>query len=295
MRRFLPGMLVAGCMLLLTAMTGCSGGDADQETTLQRIQRTGKVRIAYANEAPFGFKDLTTGEVTGEAPEIAREIFKRMGVTGIETTLADFGQLIPGLRAGRFDVIAAGMYITPERARQIRFSNPTYAVGEGFLVKAGNPKSLHSFADVLNNDTVLLGVVGGTVELTIAEQMKIPAGRIVVFPDNGAALAGLKAGRIDAFAGTALTVLDLLNKSPGADVERAEPFTQPTVGRRALSYGAFGFRLDDATLVDAFNKELSTFIGSEEHQALVAPFGFTTTELPGDVTVDQIIGESSGQ
>jgi polar amino acid transport system substrate-binding protein len=35
-----------------------------------------------------------------------------MGIHQIEVVTTDFGSLIPGLQAGRFDVIAAGMYRT---------------------------------------------------------------------------------------------------------------------------------------------------------------------------------------
>lgn len=284
--------VIAGCLIGLCALVlGCDGGEHRNqpgETTLQRIRRTGVVRIAYANEAPYGYKDPQTGRVTGEAPEIATVILKKVGVDEIQATITDFGQLIPGLNAGRFDLIAAGMYITPERCKQIHFSNPTYAIGEAFLVKQGNPKALHSYEDVLTSGDAKIGVVGGTVELQIAEKAGIPDSRVVVFPDNAAALAGLKAGRIDAFAGTALTVQDLLAKSHDAGLERAEPFRQPQAHGRSKNYGAFGFRKEDGDLVAAFNEKLAPFIGSPQHLTLVEPFGFTARELPGDVTAQQI-------
>lgn len=288
--RLMMPALLAGIAMVAGLACDRSASNQAGETTLQRIERTGTVRIAYANEAPFGYNDPATGKVTGEAPEIAGELLKRMGVKHVESTLTDFGQLIPGLKAGRFDIIAAGMYVTPERARQINFSLPTYVVGEGFVVKKGNPKGLHSFRDVMNHADAVLGVVGGTAELSIAEALKIPEDRTMVFPDNGAALAGLLAGRIDAFAGTALTVQDLLRRSNSNELERADPFEQPSVGGHTKSYGAFGFRKEDTALLVEFNKHLETFIGSPEHRALVSPFGFTEAELPDGMTVERIIG-----
>ncbi len=286
-------LIVAMAVALVGSAIGCDGGahaNRPGETTLQRVQRTGVIRIAYANEAPYGYKDPQTGAVTGEAPEIAAAILKQIGITKIEPTLTDFGQLIPGLKAGRFDLIAAGMYITPERCQQISFSNPTYAIGEAFLVKKGNPKGLHSFEDALASADAKLGVVGGTVELQIAEEIGIPESRIVVFPDNAAALAGLQAGRIDAFAGTALTVQDLLAKTGDVAIERADPFRQPQTNGRSKNYGAFGFRKQDMALRAVFNEGLAGFIGSPQHLSLVEPFGFTASELPGDVTAEQICG-----
>jgi len=279
----------AALTLAIVAFAGCEpNGTRPGETTLDRVRREKTVRIAYANEAPFGYLDVASGKVTGEAPEIARTILGRMGITSIETTLTDFGQLIPGLKAGRFDIIAAGMYITPARCRQLAFSNPTYSIGEAFLVKKGNPRKLHSYKDVHKHEQARLGVVGGTIELRYAEAMQIPDARLVVFPDNAAALAALKAGKIDAFGGTALTVQDLLHKSADAGLVRAEPFQQPSVNGRVRNYGAMGFRQDDTELLAEFNRLLGEFIGSKEHLELVRPFGFTERELPQDVTAREL-------
>lgn len=285
-------LILTACLGLLMGLptSGCTREDQSTESTLQRIRRTGVVRIAYANEAPYGYRDLATGRVTGEAPEVAREILGRMGAERIEPTLTAFSQLIPGLQARRYDMIAAGMYITPERCRQIDFSNPTYAVGEAFLVQKGNPKNLHSFADVIRHDA-RVGVVGGTVELQYAEKIGVPDPQLVVFPDNATALAGLRNDRIDAFAGTELTVRHLVALASVEDIELARPFEQPVLQEgRTRSYGAFGFREADDDFRRAVDRELEDFIGTDEHLALIEPFNFTRRELPDDVSAADICG-----
>jgi polar amino acid transport system substrate-binding protein len=294
MNRFPPYVrwLAILCFAALP-LVGCgeNGGNRDGETTLERIERTGSVRIAYANEAPFGYKDLATNRVTGESPEIARVILERLGATDIQTTLVDWGQLIPGLKAGRYDVVAAGMYITPQRAEQVDFSNPTYAIGEGLLVKAGNPHQLHSYADIRDNDQVILGVVGGTVEVGIARDIGIDAARVRIVPDNATAVQAVKAGRIDVFGGTALTVRDLAGKHDG--VEPADPVTQPRLEGYSRNYGGFAFRQDDDALREAFNAELERFVASEAHLELVEPFGFDETYMPGDMTTARLIARKT--
>ena len=263
--------------------TGSTGG------TLERIRAGELIRIGYANESPYGYLDNATGEVTGEAPEIAKVILDRIGAEHVEAVITDFGSLIPGLKAGRFDIIAAGMYITPDRAKEIAFSNPTYVIGEGFIVSSGNPRDLHGYDDVAGNPEAHLGVVGGTVEHGYARDIGIPDGQIVVFPDNASAVAGVISGRVDAFAGTDLTIRDLLDKSNNDILERAQPFRNPVIdGKTVLGYGAFGFRLTDTALRDEFNRQLNTFIGSNEHLDLVRPFGFTEENLPGKVTAEML-------
>jgi len=292
---------VAAAGFLTLALVGCggpNGGGAGPtgESTLDRIKRTGTIRVGYANEAPYAYLDSSTGKLTGEAPEVLRVVMSRMGVDEVEGVLTEFGSLIPGLKANRFDVIAAGMYITPERCEQIDFSNPSYTIGEAFVVKAGNLLDLHSYEDVAKHDTATLGVVAGTVERGYARDTGVPDDRVVVFPDPPSALAGVVAGRVDAYAGTSLTIQDLMRKSSSDDLERAEPFTDPAIdGETIRGYGAFGFREEDDAFREAFNAELAEFIGTPEHLEIIEPFGFTESELPGNVTAEELCGGDGGQ
>lgn len=287
-----------GLGVLLTLLVGATGlvvlvrpdgGEQTEGETLARLRRQGVIRIGYANEAPYGYIDTATGEITGEAPEIARVILEQLGVERIEPVVTEFGALIPGLKAGRFDLIAAGMYITPTRCRQISFSDPTYQIGEAFAVVAGNPLDLHSYEDVARHPTARLGVVGGAIEHTYAREIGIPEDRIVVFPDNISALTAVWTRRIDASAATSLTIHDLLRKADTDQLERAEPFHDPVIeGKTIRGYGAFGFRKDDQEFLREFNRALEGFIGSEEHLRLTGPFGIIEETLPGDVTAREL-------
>ncbi|HVS16379.1 MAG TPA: ectoine/hydroxyectoine ABC transporter substrate-binding protein EhuB [Thermoanaerobaculia bacterium] len=258
--------------------------------TLDAIRATGRVRIGYANEAPYAYLDRATGEVTGEAPTLAQEVLRELGAEHVDAVLTEFGSLIPGLQAGRFDLIAAGMYVTPERCREIQFSSPTYAIGEAFVVRAGNPLELHSYRSVAEHEDATLGVVAGTIERRYAREESVPDDRVVVFPDAPSAVAGVAAGRVDAFAGTSLTVGDLLAKSSSDRLERAEPFHDPVVdGRPVRGYGAFGFRKSDRRFAEAFDAILRQLIGTERHLELVAPFGFGRDDLPPpEVTTESL-------
>jgi polar amino acid transport system substrate-binding protein len=270
--------------VVLTA--GCSEDTGPVGTeTLERARKEGTIRVGFANESPYAYAESGSGRLTGEAPEIARAVLAEIGIPEIEGVLTEFGSLIPGLNAGRFDIIAAGMYILPERCGQIAFSNPTYAVGEAFIVARGNPLELHGYEDVARHPQARLGVVAGAVERAYARETGIPQDRVVVFPDTPSALDGVLAGRIDAFGGTSLTVNSLLARAKSPQLERADPFKDPVIGGKpARGYGAFGFRKDDVELIAAFNAALARYIGTPAHLEAVKPFGFTAAELPGAVT-----------
>lgn len=271
------GMLIAALIGALLAAPAATAG------TLDDARAKGSIRIGFANEAPFGYA-TPSGEATGEAPEIAKRIFKKMGIAKVEGVLTEWASLIPGLRAKRFDVIAAGMFITPERCKQVAFSNPTYRLGQGFLVKAGNPKNLHSYGDLAADSTAKLAIMAGAVERGYAEKAGIPEERILMLPDQVSLLSAIQFGRADAAALTALSIRRMAEKG-GARVESASPFETPA---DAFGYGAFAFRKADGALRAEFDKELAGFIGSDAHLDLVAPFGFTKAELPGKVTSETL-------
>jgi polar amino acid transport system substrate-binding protein len=277
------GLLAAGCSDRAEAPGQKAIG------TLERAQQAGSIRVGYANEAPYAYLESASGRLTGEAPEIARAVLARMGIREVEGVLTEFGSLIPGLKAGRFDIIGAGMYILPQRCKEIAFSNPTYSVGEAFVVAQGNPLGLASYEDAARHASARLGIVAGTVERDYARRTGVPDNRLVVFPDAPSALEGVIAGRVDAFAGTSLTVNNLLARARSSRVERAEPFSDPVIdGKPARGYGAFGFRKDDRKLIAAFNDALARFIGTPTHLELVKPFGFTRAELPGSATAAEL-------
>ena len=264
------------------------GGDGDLPA-LEQLRRRGVARVGFANEAPYAYLDPATGRLTGEAPEVARAVLAELGVERVEGVLTEFGALIPGLQAGRFDLIAAGMYITPARCREVAFSNPTYAIGEALIVRAGNPERLHAYEDLARHPRATLAVVTGAIQRGYALAAGVPEARIAVFGDAPSALAAVASGRADAYAGTSLTVADLLAKAGDARLARAEPFRDPIVdGAPARGHGAFVFRKRDTGLRRAFDLVLADYLGTPAHAAAVAPFGFAREHLPGAATAARL-------
>ncbi|WP_085593270.1 ectoine/hydroxyectoine ABC transporter substrate-binding protein EhuB [Pseudomonas sp. B14(2017)] len=245
-----------------------------QAASPDEIKETSHIRIGYANETPFAFTE-TDGRVTGESPEIAKIIFEKMGIKQVDGVLTEWGSLIPGLRAGRFDVIAAGMYITPARCKQVIFTDPQYALPDTLLVAQGNPKNLHSYADIARNPDVKLAIMAGTVNLAYARDSGITDAQILQVPDTTAQLQAVRAGRADAAVGTQLTMKGLAKKG-GDKVEAISDFTDDPAH---TGYGALAFRPEDKALRDAVNAEMKKWLGSEEHLKTVAPFGFDRSNM----------------
>lgn len=282
MKTTFTSSLLARCgtaMLALAALTAASAANA--ETTLERVQRTGEIRIGYANEAPFAYT-LPNGRVTGESPEIVRKVFGKIGVKKVDAVLTEWGGLIPGLLAGRFDVIAAGMYVTPERAKQVLFTDPHYQLGDTLLVARGNPKHLHSYADVAANKDVKIAIMSGTAEYNYARESGIDDSQIMQVPNTIAQLQAVRTRRADAAVGTQLTMKGLAAKG-GKRVQAIVDFKDKP---SHIGYGALAFRKEDKDLRDAINKELKGWLGSADHLRTVKPFGFDRSNLTTKTVAD---------
>jgi polar amino acid transport system substrate-binding protein len=252
-------------------------------STLERARQDGFIRVGFANEAPFGFA-TPEGKLTGEAPEVAKAVLKAIGIPQVDGVLTEFGSLIPGLKAKRFDIIAAGMFITPKRCAEIAFSDPSYGIGQAMLVKAGNPKKIVDYGSIVANKDLKLAVMAGAVEAGYAKDAGVPQAQLVVLPDQSSLLAAVQAGRADAAALTALSIGNMAKKGEG--VESTKPFGE-VAGKSVKGHGGFGFRKEDKELYKAFNDQLKKFIGTPEHIALVEPFGFGKDYLPNK-TMEQL-------
>ncbi|GAA0515561.1 ectoine/hydroxyectoine ABC transporter substrate-binding protein EhuB [Saccharopolyspora subtropica] len=271
---------------VLTGCTPTGGRDAGGDP-LQAARSSGTIQAGIAGEAPYGFTDQT-GRVTGEAPEVARAVFRNLGVNEVQATQVDFNQLIPALNAGKFAVVAAGMFITPERCRNAAFSIPDYIAPTAFLVPSGNPEGVTRFEDVTRKN-LRVAVLSGAVEKNYALRLGVPESQVQVFDTQNALLQAVTDRRVYCAALTNISLNDLVRKNPGAPVEVTQGFTPMIDGRAEIQAGAFVFRSGDTTLRDAFNTELAKLHGSGEWLRITEPFGFTRDNLPpADVTTDRL-------
>ncbi|MFI1835264.1 ectoine/hydroxyectoine ABC transporter substrate-binding protein EhuB [Streptomyces olivaceoviridis] len=259
----------AGCTRVASA-SGKNGGDL-----LERLRAQDVVRLGIAGEIPFGYIDRN-GELTGEAPELAKAVFERLGVGRVQPVPTEFGSLIPGLKSQQFDVVAAGMYVTPDRCEQVIFADPDYQMPDAFIVPKGNPLGLRTYADALRKHAkVATGT--GYAQIQHAVEAGYKENDLVIVPDQVAGLNAVESGRVDLFAATAVTARLVARDS--AKAESTEPFVALVDGKPKVDGGAFAFRPTETRLRDAFNAELHKLRRSGELYRIVRPFGFTKAEM----------------
>lgn len=270
---------VGGLLVVPGFLTACSKTDSGATTgegALDKLRKQGFVRVAYANEAPYGY--LEGNELKGEAPTLHREIFKALGVDELKPTLSEWDGLIPGLQAGKYDVVSAGMAITPERCGNAIFSEPEFISPTALMVRKGNPENVSDLASA-KEAGITVGVMSGAVEGSYAKGAGIPEGKIktVQKPQDGA--DAVKGGRIDAFLLTGISLRWLAKTNP--DTEVTEAFVPELDGKEQFSPGGAVFRQGNEDLRDSFNRELKKIVSDRSRYVqLLEPYGFGETEIP---------------
>jgi len=276
---------IAAALLLIS-----SASDTSAETTKERILREGRIVVGIHNRSPWGFRDEKTGEATGWHPDILKAAFAELGVKNLEFQVTEFGALIPGLLAGRFDAVASGLSITPERCKQVAFGAPDLQAPDAAIVLAGNPKKINSYADIAAQDGIIMGAGRGSVVTTNAAAAGVPSSRMLLFPDIESNLSALRAGRIDTALMASPTVIGLLAGRGGHGLERVAPFD---VGKAQTNFAAIAFRKQDADLRATYDEQLAKLKSTEAFAAIMKKYGFGAQEAvpPGILTADLCNGQ----
>ncbi|MDE0114772.1 MAG: ectoine/hydroxyectoine ABC transporter substrate-binding protein EhuB [Albidovulum sp.] len=241
------------------------------------------MNVAFYNFKPYAFVD-DNNDLVGTDIELLSAVLEQMGGQIGEAQAVDWGALIPGVNSGRFDVVAAGMFVTPKRCAAVRFSQPYFGIKQALAVPNGNPDGLSNYESVRDKG-LTIGVISGAAQFGYATAAGVPEENIMQLPDNPAGIAALRAGRIDAWAVSAPGVREIVKGVPEGDIESGPVFAE-VAGQPAVSHGAFAFRQADSAFVDEFDKVLTAFVGSAEHVAIMEKYGMSADELPVAKTED---------
>lgn len=250
--------LIALSAIGALTLAGCGGGTTGGGETDGGGDSSGDaLTIGIANEQPYGYMGKD-GEATGFDPEIATEVLTNLGYSeeNLEFKVVEFGNLVGGLQAGQFDLVAAGMYINQERMNEVLFTDPDYCTSESLAVAEGNPEDIVDYQSFTENTDLTLAVATGTVEEGYAEDAEIAEDQIEAFPGIDQMYEALAAGEVDAVSGTAATVNTHVRATDG--IEAVEPFfPKDAAGEETLPCGGVAFAKDNQEFRDEFNDELN--------------------------------------
>lgn len=232
----------------------------------QRIDSGEPVRLAIANEPPYT-KLESNGNLTGASPDVTKAVLERLGITNVQGVQTDYDSMIPGLNAGRWDVVSAGLFMNKTRCSQVLYASPDIVSTESLAVPPGNPKGLTTVEDIKTKD-VTVAALAGSFELKTAKSLGVDEAKLATYPRAPDALQGLSDGRVDAILLPTLS-LRALRDQQGGDFEITEPLDAfPKTGAGAA------FRKSDEDFHARFNTELEAFKQTEEFERILDKWGF---------------------
>lgn len=136
------------------------------------------------------------GDLSGFEVDVARKLAEDLGVKA-DLQVFEWDKLIPALEAGRIDIIAAGMAITPERALRVYFSDPYAEGGITLATNTANTVDVETLDD-LNAPRYRLAAVKGTVSEELARRL-FDRAKLSLFDEHAEAAEALINGDIDAY------------------------------------------------------------------------------------------------
>ncbi len=221
-----------------------SGGDATTSDAAGGPLESGVLTVGTEGTyRPYSFHDEGSGDLTGYDVEVITAVADELGVD-VEFQETQWDAIFAGLEAGRFDLIANQVSITPEREAKYTFSEP-YTVSSGVIVVPKDETSISSFAD-LQGKTTAQSLTSNWY--TLAQE----SGATIEAVEGWAQAAALvEQGRVDATVNDKLVFLDYQKESGSTDLKVAAETEDK-------SLTAFAFDKGDTELAEALNGALET-------------------------------------
>jgi cystine transport system substrate-binding protein len=251
-RLFTATALALTAALAVSACSSDSGDDqsaepsappAESDTSLTDVQEAGVLVVGTEGTyRPFSFHEDGSGDLTGYDVEVIRAVAEELGVE-VRFEETQWDAIFAGLEAGRFDVIANQVSITPDREEAYTFSEP-YTYSPGVIVVREGDTSIGSFADLAGRTTAQSLTSNW---YTLAEEN---GATIEAVEGWAQAVALVEQGRVDATINDELTFLDYKKQTGAAGLVVAAETDD-------VSRSAFAFRSGSTALADAVNEALA--------------------------------------
>jgi polar amino acid transport system substrate-binding protein len=204
-------LLIAALLVTVPAMMMTAPARA--ESTLDKILKEKKLRVAIdVANPPFGVLDKA-GEPDGSDVAVARQMAKDMGVELEFVQVPSTGR-IPALLAGRADVTIASISVTADRAKAVMYCNPNGALQ--IVIFGPQNVAIKTPADLAGKR---IGITRATLEEATVPKMAPPGTDIVWFDDIGATIQALLSGQVDAVAMTSFAGKTVADGNPDKHIE----------------------------------------------------------------------------
>lgn len=222
---------------------------AHAEDALSRVKAAGELKVGTETAfAPFDYIDA--GAHVGLNVDLFAEIGKELGVK-IEWVALPWEGVLPGLEAGKFDMVAGPATITKARAERYRFTPPIAEATVAILKKTGDD-SIAKPEDIAGK---AVGAGKASAQLSQLQDFSKTLSKPVdvrEYPGNTEAYADLAAGRIAGVANSLPNIAFVASQRPTVFTVVLPPFGTKSyfgfIGRKDADHAALMDAIDAAML-----------------------------------------------
>ena len=210
MKRFISLALVV-ILALSLSLAGCT-------------KSTTKIRVATdATWPPFESVNEQTKQIEGFDIDLFKAIAEKAGIE-VEFVNVSWDPLLAGMAQGTYDAAVSSITITPDRAKQMLFSEPYFAAGQIITVLKSNT-SIMSKADLAGKKVAVQLGTTGNIEVD-----KIAGATSKPYDDIGLAFQDLMNGQVDAVVCDNPVALLYVNKNSDKLKTAGTAFTDEQYG-----------------------------------------------------------------
>ncbi|ULG73109.1 ABC transporter permease subunit [Macrococcus brunensis] len=218
-----------------------------KEDQLDVIKKRGELRVGLsADYAPYEFERTVNGkrEYVGIDIELAKKIAKDLGVE-LKIVNMQFDSLLGSLKTGKIDVIISGMSPTPERKKEVDFTDEYMQVKQRMVVQKKNQQKLKTVEDFKGKG---VAAQKQTTQEELA-QTELPESNLTSLTRLPEAIMSLNTGKVDG----------VIMEGPVADAYLSQ---NTQLAYSDLEFGnadkgtAIALQKDSSKLLDALNASI---------------------------------------
>ncbi|HDP6080815.1 TPA: ABC transporter permease subunit [Staphylococcus aureus] len=184
------GLLISSAMVYINPTA-----HAEQDQTWEKIKERGELRVGLsADYAPMEFEHTVNGktEYAGVDIDLAKKIAKDNNLK-LKIVNMSFDSLLGALKTGKIDIIISGMTSTPERKKQVDFSDSYMMTKNIMLVKKDK---VNEYKDIKDFNNKKVEAQKGTEQEKIA-QTEIENASITSLSRLPDVILALKSGKVE--------------------------------------------------------------------------------------------------
>ncbi|UDM32325.1 transporter substrate-binding domain-containing protein [Lentilactobacillus laojiaonis] len=204
-------------LFALVTLSGCKDESLADKNILKNDQTTKTITWGVkADTRLFGLMDVKDNQIKGFEIDLAKALTKKMvGNKGQAKFIQVTSQTrIPLLANGNIDAVIATMTMTPQRKRQVAFTNPYFSAGQSLLVKSDS--KIKNIQDLNYSGAVVLGVVGTNSVQNVKKYAS--KAKVLQLSDYSQAFTALKSGQGQALTTDNGILYGMVSQNPGYSV-----------------------------------------------------------------------------